>query len=261
MKSFKTIFNEGLIKVPPNIYKSFESALLGFAFSHMVVEVDEEGISGVKRVAKKYGVRRFPKPKNKASLSIKNPDRDIPYIDHDIDPSDKISLFLIFDERDAVHNADYDFNYKGNPAITVYVSNYVREIREAYDEDEAEFMAEQIVIRLIADLKHELMHYVQDVFLANKDEKQNQQGKLSGNSVMTSQDEIEYFTSQQEFDPTIRSEIGEFLATRSFQPSLKKHIDDSKFFQILKKHKRKKYIIAVKKFTAGINRYLESKKS
>ena len=35
---------EGLIKEPPNVYKKFENALLTFAFSHMILEVEEEGI-------------------------------------------------------------------------------------------------------------------------------------------------------------------------------------------------------------------------
>ena len=200
----------------------------------MILEVEEEGISGVKKVAKKYGVRRFVKPAKKASIIYKNPDQDIPYLDDDTDPSDKITLFMIYDETGPAHKADYDFNYNGNPAITVYVANYVREIREAY---------------------------VQDVHLSNKDERQNQQGKLSGRATMTKQDEIEYFTSQQEFDPTIRSEIGEFLVARTYQPSPKVHIDKSNFFQILKKHAPKKYRIAVKKFTAGIQRYMDSRKT
>jgi len=252
---------EGLVKEPPNVYKKFENALLTFAFSHMILEVEEEGISGVKKVAKKYGVRRFVKPAKKASIIYKNPDQDIPYLDDDTDPSDKITLFMIYDETGPAHKADYDFNYNGNPAITVYVANYVREIREAFDEDEAMFMSEQIATLLQADLKHELMHYVQDVHLSNKDERQNQQGKLSGRATMTKQDEIEYFTSQQEFDPTIRSEIGEFLVARTYQPSPKVHIDKSNFFQILKKHAPKKYRIAVKKFTAGIQRYMDSRKT
>ena len=202
---------EGLIQVPPKVFKKFEGALLTFAFSHMVVEVDEEFIKVVKNVARKYGVRRFVKAVPNASVMFKKPHLDITYADFEIDPSDRIDLFMVFDEREIIHNADYDIDHPktGNPAITFYVSNYVREIREAFDEDDAISTAEQTATRLQADLRHELMHYVQDVFLQNKDEKQNQQGKMSGAGQMTPEDEIEYFTSQQEFDPTIRSEIGD----------------------------------------------------
>ena len=259
MKTFKSFsLTEGLIQVPPKVYKKFENALLTFAFAHMSVEVDEEFIKVVKKVGKKYGVRRFPRPTAKARSSYSNPHEDIPYNDAEVDPSKNIMLYLIYNEREIVHNADFD---PEGPAITIYVSNYVREIREAYEEDEVEFMAEQIVTRMQADLKHELMHYVQEVFLQNKDPRQNQQGKMSGQATMTTQDKVEYFTSQQEFDPTIRSEIGEFLAGRSYQPSPKKHIKDSEFFELLKKHKPKKYRIAVNKFVAGIQRFMDSKKT
>lgn len=264
MKTFKNlVLTEGLIQVPPKVFKKFEGALLTFAFSHMVVEVDVEFIKVVKNVARKYGVRRFVKAVPNASVMFKNPHHDIPYADLEIDPSDRIDLFMVFDEREIIHNADYDIDHPktGNPAITFYVSNYVREIREAFDEDDAISTAEQTATRLQADLRHELMHYVQDVFLQNKDEKQNQQGKMSGAGQMTPEDEIEYFTSQQEFDPTIRSEIGEFLAARSYQPNLLKHMRQSKFFNILKKHKPKMYVIAAKKFVSGVQRFLDSKKT
>ena len=112
-------------------------------------------------------------------------------------------------------------------------------------------MIEQILTRMQADLKHELMHYVQDVFLSNKSEKQVQGGNP--------ENEVEYYTSQKEFDPTIRSEIGEFLAARSYNQSLQKHIDQSKFFRILKKHAPKKYKIASKKFVVGVQTVLDSK--
>jgi hypothetical protein len=95
------------------------------------------------------------------------------------------------------------------------------------------------------------MHYVQDVFLSNKSEKQVQTGNP--------EDEVEYYISQKEFDPTIRSEIGEFLATRRHKPSLQKHIKQSKFFGLLKKHKPEKYKIASKKFVIGVQKALDSK--
>ena len=103
-----------------------------------------------------------------------------------------------------------------------------------------------------ADLKHELMHYVQDVFLSNKSEKQVQAG--------SNEDDVEYFTSQKEFDPTIRSEIGEFLASRRYNTSLQKHMDLSRFFKILKKHAPKKYKIASKKFVVGVQKALDNKR-
>ena len=264
MLRFKNFISEGLIKVPQKILKKFEKSLLEFAFSHMVAEVDLEYVDAVKKVARKNGVRSFKKPQKETRVKYKRPDIEIPVKKEDdymdIDPVDNLHLFMVFNEKEIVHNADYDTDHEvtGEPTITVYVSNYVRDIREAYELDEAVFMASQIVTKLKADLKHEMMHFVQDIYLVNKHEKQNQQKRQSGKN--TKQDKINYFTSQQEFDPTIQSEIGEFIATSSFQPSLEKHIKQSDFFNILKKHQPKKYRIAISKFTVGVNQYLNARK-
>ena len=267
MIRFKNFISEGLIKVPDRIIKKFEKELLEFAFSHMVVEVDLDYVDAVKKVAKKNGVRSFKKSVKEKKTKYKRPDVEMPYLDwEDVDPVDNLFLILIFDERDATHNADYDTDHEvtGEPTITVYVSNYVRDIREVDTPEQASHMASQIVTKLKADLRHEMMHFVQDIYLANKHEKQNQQNPQSGKENRTKReidkDNINYFTSQQEFDPTIQSEIGEFISTSSFQPSLQKHIAKSDFFRILKKHQPKKYKIAVRKFTVGVNQYLDARK-
>ena len=226
----------------------------------MIAETDFA--KAIKRVAIKYGIRRFVRSTViKSTSSYKEPQQDIPYPDPDVDSSKHITLFMIYDKREASFNSYYDEEHEktGNPAITFYVFNYVREILEADKENEAILIIDQILTRIEADLKHELMHYVQDVFLSNKSEKQVQTGNP--------EDEVEYYISQKEFDPTIRSEIGEFLATRRSNPSirmrelrsLQKHIEQSRFFELLKKHKPKKYKIASKKFVMGVQRALDSK--
>ena len=254
MKTFQSFaLDEGLIQIPPKIYKQFENALFTFAFSHMIAETDFA--KAIKRVAIKYGIRRFIRPSiTKSTSSYKNPQQDIPYPDPEVDSSKHITLFMVYDKREASFNSYYDEEHEktGNPAITFYVFNYVREILEADKENEAILIIDQILTRIQADLKHELMHYVQDVFLSNKSEKQVQTGNP--------EDEVEYYISQKEFDPTIRSEIGEFLATRRHKPSLQKHIKQSKFFGLLKKHKPEKYKIASKKFVMGVQRALDSKR-
>ena len=218
----------------------------------MIAETDFA--KAIKRVAIKYGIRRFIRPSiTKSTSSYKNPQQDVPYPDPEVDSSKHITLFMVYDKREASFNSYYDEEHEktGNPAITFYVFNYVREILEADKENEAILIIDQILTRIQADLKHELMHYVQDVFLSNKSEKQVQTGNP--------EDEVEYYISQKEFDPTIRSEIGEFLATRRHKPSLQKHIKQSKFFGLLKKHKPEKYKIASKKFVIGVQKVLDSK--
>ena len=255
MRTFqKFALNEGLIQIPPKIYKHFETALFTFAFSHMINEVGDYGFSKtIKKIAGKYGIRRFIKPAAETNVVYRNPHQDMPYQDWDVDLNDNITLFMVYDEKDASYNSYYDSEHEktGNPAITFYASNYVKEIREVDKKEEATLIIEQILTRIQADLKHELMHYVQDVFLSNKSEKQVQSG--------SNEDEIEYYTSQKEFDPSIRSEIGEFLAIRRQNPSLQKHIDQSKFFNILKKHASKKYKLAIKKFVIGVQQALDNK--
>jgi len=303
MIGFKDFITEGLIKVPQKILKKFEKFLLEFAFSHMVAEVNFEYVDAVKKAARKHGVRSFKKPQKEVRTKFKRPDVEIPVrkIDdfEDIDPVDNLHLFLVFNEKKIIHNADYDIDHKvtREPTITVYVSNYVRDIRDVDDTDQAGFTASQIVTRLKADLKHELMHFVQHVYLENKHEKQNQQNPQSGKKKRTEkeeeQDKINYFTSQQEFDPTIQSEIGEFISNyntnppelvdyinrlnlkpnhpdlpefkkqfmkKYFSKEIKRKIDNSDFFDILKKKQPKKYRIAIRKFTVGVNQYLDARK-
>ena len=132
MRHFKTHLNEGLIKEPPNVYRTFLGKLLTFMFSHMINETDKENVKELKKLASRYGVRNIRRPKNFERVSYKNPDTDVPYADDDIDPVDEISLFMIYDENQITHNADYDTDNEltGNPAITFYVANYVRDIRE-----------------------------------------------------------------------------------------------------------------------------------
>ena len=221
----------------------------------MIAETELGIANAVKKVAKKHGIRRFVRSTvTKSTSSYKNPHQDMPYLDQDVDTSDNITLFMVYDKREASFNSYYDEEHEktDSPAITFYVFNYVREILEADKENEAILIIDQILTRIEADLKHELMHYVQDVFLSNKSEKQVQTGNP--------EDEVEYYISQKEFDPTIRSEIGEFLATRRHKPSLQKHINQSKFFELLKKHKPEKYKIASKKFVMGVQRALDSKR-
>ena len=221
----------------------------------MIAETELGIATAVKKVAKKHGIRRFVRSTvTKSTSSYKNPHQDMPYLDQDVDTSDNITLFMVYDKREASFNSYYDEEHEktDSPAITFYVFNYVREILEADKENEAILIIDQILTRIEADLKHELMHYVQDVFLSNKSEKQVQTGNP--------EDEVEYYISQKEFDPTIRSEIGEFLATRRHKPSLQKHINQSKFFELLKKHKPEKYKIASKKFVMGVQRALDSKR-
>ena len=300
---FKNFISEGLIKVPQKILKKFEKSLLEYTFSHMVEEVKLEYVDAVKKVARKYGVRSFKKPQKEVRTKYKRPDVEIPVrnIDdfEDIDPVDNLHLFMVFNEKKIIHNADYDTDHDvtREPTITVYVSNYVRDIRDVDDADQAGFTASQIVTRLKADLKHELMHFVQDVYLVNKHEKQNQQNPQSGKKNRTKkeeeQDKINYFTSQQEFDPTIQSEIGEFISNYNTNPpelvdyinrlnlkpnhpdlpefkkqfmkkyftkQINRQIKDSDFFDILKKNQPKKYRIAIRKFTVGVNQYLDARK-
>ena len=45
-----------------------------------------------------------------------------------------------------------------------------------------------------------------------------------------------------------------------FTKQINRQIKDSDFFDILKKHQPKKYRIAIRKFTVGVNQYLDARK-
>ena len=114
MKTFqKFALDEGLIQIPPKIYKQFENALFTFAFSHMLVETELDFAKEVKKVAKKYGIRRFIRSSiTKSTSSYKNPHQDMPYPDPDVDSSKNITLFMIYDKKYANYNSYYDSEHE-----------------------------------------------------------------------------------------------------------------------------------------------------
>ena len=68
----------------------------------MIAETELDFAKAVKNVAKKYGIRRFIRPSiTKSTSSYKDPHQDIPYPDSDVDTSKHITLFMIYDEREA----------------------------------------------------------------------------------------------------------------------------------------------------------------
>ena len=134
--------------------------------------------------------------------------------------------------------------------ITIYLATYVDEVLGIVDrESDLEKELVKMCSIIENDVKHELMHYVQDVSLAYKHQKQNQGPKDKSTKA--------YFLSPQEFDPTIRSEVGEFQARvkRPYTPAkIKDYTSSSQFFKTLKKHDKKRYQLAMKKFGTEIGK-------
>ena len=164
----------------------------------------------------------------------------------------------------------------------------------------------RIRLRLQSDLEHELMHFMQHVSIGTIDAPRdliaarniyklnNKTGKPmkepkhlvhkkgslihgEGDPVATGQEKTlrgyhrhgkNYYLSPNEFDPTIRSEVGEFMADYStiasgysppqnFKKRILQHFRGSEFFRTLKKYDLPRYQIAIKKFLSELeHRYI-----
>ena len=163
-----------------------------------------------------------------------------------------------------------------------------------------------IRLKLQSDLEHELMHFMQHVSIGTIDAPRdliaarniyklnNKTGKPmkeprhlvhkkgalihgQGDPVATGQEKSlrgyhrhgkNYYLSPNEFDPTIRSEVGEFMADYStiasgysppqnFKKRILQHFRGSEFFRTLKKYDLPRYQIAIKKFLSELeHRYI-----
>jgi len=247
MKSFGLF--EGLIKAPPNIYKDFRAFTLG----HALLKVSKDWNSRtakatLKKIAQQFHVKIPTKQLRDNHYKWPNPHLDLPpQYQHDEMDDDPDYLRLKVTNEASSLRADYD---PENWMVTIYLATYVDEVLGLVD-DESDLQVEVTKMCSIIenDVQHELMHYVQDVALAYKHAKQNKGPKNKSKK--------QYFLSPQEFDPTIRSEVGEFQARvqRPYNPSkIKEFIRQSEFFKVLKKHDPKRFKLALKKFGTEIGK-------
>ncbi len=241
---------EGLIKAPPNIYKDFRAFTLGHALRRCAEDwTSRTSKQIIKRVASSLQVKVPSRQAKVNKYRYSDPHLDLPpQYQHDEIDDDPRYLNLHVVTTPFRDRADYD---PKTLTVTIYLATYVEEVLGVVD-DESDLEVELMKMCSIIenDVKHELMHYVQDVSLAYKHQKQNQGAKDPNNKK-------QYFLSPQEFDPTIRSEVGEFQARvqRPYTPAkIKDYTSRSEFFKILKKHDKKRYQLAMKKFGTEIGR-------
>ena len=247
MKSFGLF--EGLIKAPPNIYKDFRAFALGHALLRVSKDWNTRKAKAIlKKISQQFHVKIPTKQLRDNHFKWPHPHTDLPpQYQHDEIDDDPDYLRLNVSNQPSRDRADYD---PENWMVTIYLATYVDEVLGLVD-DESDLQVEVTKMCHIieTDVKHELMHYVQDISLQYKHAKQNK-GQV-GNKKK------DYFLAPQEFDPTIRSEIGEFQARvkRPYSPSkIKEFTSQSEFFKVLKKHDPKRYKIAMKKFGTEIGK-------
>ena len=240
---------EGLIKAPPNIYKDFRAFTLGHALRRVAEDWNTRTSKAIiKKVASQFQVKVPSRQAKVNKYRYVDPHMDLPaQYQHDEVDDDARYLNLQVVLTPSRDRADYE---PSKMLITIYLATYVDEVLGMVDrESDLEKELVKMCSIIENDVKHELMHYVQDVSLAYKHQKQNQGPK--GTSTKA------YFLSPQEFDPTIRSEVGEFQARvqRPYTPAkIKDYTSKSEFFKILKKHDKKRYQLAMKKFGTEIGR-------
>jgi hypothetical protein len=199
---------------------------------------------------------------------------------------------------------EYDSEYGAVYVYLINYTHEFQALERDESEDTIFQELQTIRMKLQADLEHELMHFMQHVSIGTIDAPRDlvaarniyklnsktgkpmkepkhlvhKKGTMiygKGDPVATGQEKSlkgyhrhgkNYYLSPNEFDPTIRSEVGDFMAGYAVQGDFKKqilqHFRASEFFRTLKKYDRPRYHIAIKKFLIDLdNRYIHAPSS
>ena len=190
---------------------------------------------------------------------------------------------------------EYDPEYGGIYVYLLNYTHDFQALNRDDVEDSVFRDIHKIRLMLQSDLEHELMHFMQHVSIGTidaprdliaartvyklnsktgkpmKDPKHRvyKKGDMiagKGDPIATGQEKTlrgyhrhgkNYYLSPNEFDPTIRSEVGEFMADYSnvggdFKKQIQQHFSGSEFFRTLKKYDKPRWHIAIKKFLADL---------
>ena len=218
---------------------------------------------------------------------------------------DHVSMIIQIGGRDDAA-MEYDPEFGGIYVFLLNYTHDFQALEKDDSEDTVFREINGIRLRLQSDLEHELMHFMQHVSIGtidaprdliaartvyklnSKTGKPMKQAKHrvyrkgdmiagKGDPIATGQEKTlrgyhrhgkNYYLSPNEFDPTIRSEVGEFMASYlpnhpgDFKSQILQHFSGSEFFRTLKKYDKRRYHIAIKKFLADLeNKFIHDEQS
>jgi len=292
---------ERLIKYPESVFEKFNDVMTRYVLSYYYHQYAvplklPDFVKATKDLLKQNGQKliRNPDIVNKgksANATFEEIIVDWPKGYPEPEPDfEKLTFIVTKDEPDSPAKMEYDPEYV---AIYAYLPQYMLSSLEAPDEEDVYEDIHQdlsdMLLLMRYDLGHELMHFIQDksigqVYSTKDRYKRKSARRLDkskqthgiGDPVSTGQGKTlrgyhaqgkNYYLSPNEYDTTIRSEIGEFF--RMYRPNkdltsqIKKHLaqgtkSSPTFFSILRNHDAPRYRRAVKKFATGINDVLSN---
>ena len=291
---------EKLIKYPPSVYEKFDKVMTKYILSyyfHAHAEYPQHK-RAAKAMMKKYGVPFVKDSKiiNKGASSKASFEEiivDWPDGYPEPEPDFDQLLFIVTKELPkAAVKMEYDPEWA---SINAYLPQYTFDtpLEDPDEEDNIEDIKDDIAGMMTLmkyDLGHELMHFVQDksigLVYSKKDRYERKSARRLdktrqtvgvGDPVSTGQNKAlpgyhagkkNYYLSPNEYDPTIQSEIGEFIndykPTQDLTTQIRDHLakgdkQNPTFFSILRTHDKPRYQRAAKKFVTGINDVLSQR--
>ena len=285
---------EKLIKYPESVYEKFDKIMTKYILNYYYhAHADYPQHKKVARaMMKKYGVPFVKDSKiiNKGASSkatyeeiISDWPKGYPEPEPDFD---QLTFIVTKELPKTAVKMEYDPEWV---IVNAYLPQYMYETPlEDADEEDAEDEIfddlESVVTLMKYDLGHELMHFTQDksigLVYSKKDRYERKSARRldktkqtvgAGDPISTGQNKAlpgyhagkkNYYLSPNEYDPTIQSEIGEFIndykPTQDLTTQIRNHLsqgdkNNPTFFSILRTHDKPRYQRAAKKFVTGIN--------
>ena len=285
---------EKLIKYPESVYEKFDKIMTKYILNYYYhAHADYPQHKKVARaMMKKYGVPFVKDSKiiNKGASSkatyeeiISDWPKGYPEPEPDFD---QLTFIVTTELPKTAVKMEYDPEWV---IVNAYLPQYMYETPlEDADEEDAEDEIfddlESVVTLMKYDLGHELMHFTQDksigLVYSKKDRYERKSARRLdktkqtvgvGDPISTGQNKAlpgyhagkkNYYLSPNEYDPTIQSEIGEFIndykPTQDLTTQIRNHLsqgdkNNPTFFSILRTHDKPRYQRAAKKFVTGIN--------
>ena len=285
---------EKLIKYPESVYEKFDKVMTKYILNYYYhAHADYPQHKKVARaMMKKYGVPFVKDSKiiNKGASSkatyeeiISDWPKGYPEPEPDFD---QLTFIVTKELPKTAVKMEYDPEWV---IVNAYLPQYMYEtpLEDADEEDPEDEIFDDLknVVTLMKyDLGHELMHFTQDksigLVYSKKDRYERKSARRLdktkqtvgvGDPVSTGQNKAlpgysrqgkNYYLSPNEYDPTIQSEIGEFIngykPTQDLTTQIRNHLsqgdkNNPTFFSILRTHDKPRYQRAAKKFVTGIN--------
>jgi hypothetical protein len=292
---------ERLIKYPESVFEKFNKIMTRYVLSHYYHKYAvplklPEHQKATKDLLKQYGQKLITNPniaEKGASSKATFEEIIVDWPDGYPEPEPDFDqlLFIVTKELPkAAVKMEYDPEWT---SINAYLPQYMLSSLEDPDpgdslEDVQNDLSDMLLL-MRYDLGHELMHFVQDksigLVYSKKDRYERKSARRLdktrqtvgvGDPVSTGQNKAlpgyhagkkNYYLSPNEYDTTIRSEIGEFF--RDYKPDedltsqIRDHLStgtksDPTFFSILRTHDKPRYQRAAKKFMTGVNDVLSN---